>query len=120
MPSEADYIRMLERPLTPEKERYLRIRAWWAANDRYRVPLEQVSNEQQPDNLRKLATLLDEKEPNDRLMKAEIYRELGMFDESLSCLDVEFPEEFASAVATIRDLATNQHCRVAQIRDTPP
>ena len=49
--------------------------------------------------------MLDETEPNQRILKAEIARELGEFDECLRFLSYQFEEGYDHAVGFIRKLA---------------
>jgi hypothetical protein len=105
---------------TPEQEKYLRIRAWWHGNDRYRhgengdfaLSVEQTSN---------LLRLLDILQTDDRIdpaswiFRAEMLRELGRFDESLAILERDFEERFQPAVGVIRRLAKEGKRAVAEI-----
>lgn len=99
-----------------EKERYVRLRAWWAGNDSRRdgvhfKPLTDVETA----NLRELSALLNEQEDNDRLMKAEALRELGMFGEAESLLATEFQEELMQAIEIIRNLNQSRKATVAEM-----
>ena len=49
-------------------------------------------------NLEAFLALLDETEDNDRIMKAEVLRELGAFDEVQNLLNTEFDDELKQAV----------------------
>ena len=49
--------------------------------------------------------MLDETEPNQRILKAEIARELGEFDECLRLLSHPFDERYDHAVGFIKKLA---------------
>ena len=55
--------------------------------------------------LKFLSEMLDETEPNQRILKAEIARELGDFDKCLGLLSHPFDEEYAHAVGLIKKLA---------------
>jgi hypothetical protein len=87
---------------TVERERYLRMRAWWAANAAFRKaalpPAAQGTSDFSPGsparaNLEALVRLLDEGQLNDRLTKAEALRELGRFDEARALLPPQEPQE---------------------------
>ncbi len=103
---------------TPEQERYLLLHYWWAVNDpirrgkqreigkRYRRTLE--------DNLLKLCNLLGEKEPEERLIKAEIARELGYFDQTLRLVK-NLPADYRPIGNKIAELAAKQDRRVRRI-----
>ncbi|MEW6673866.1 MAG: hypothetical protein AB1427_19405 [Thermodesulfobacteriota bacterium] len=108
-PSEADFLKVLSSAgLTDAKERYARQRAWWAANDPIRTtenPAAAFSPAQEK-NLNALADILDEKDPGQRITKAEIYRELGKFEACVKLLAQPFSEDHHHRVAAfIRKLA---------------
>ena len=90
-PSEADYLQLLLQERPPMEERYLRFKIWWDTNDKYRGrdwcddPV--VFSSEQELNLRKLYRILEDDRPTDRLLKAEIHRELGEFDAALRICD---------------------------------
>ena len=63
-----------------------------------------------------LTVLLDETCENDRIMKAEAFRELREFDASEELLSMDFSEELLQAVSFIRDLNQKQISAVAEIR----
>jgi hypothetical protein len=90
-----------------EKEIYLRMRCWWMANDTWRwVPNPKPAfSPEQVKNLDALSALFDESEPNQRILKAEIARELGRFDECLLLLSYQLEEGYDWAVGFIRKLA---------------
>lgn len=100
-----------------EKERYVRLRAWWAGNDARRegdpvTPMTDVETA----NLRAFSALLNEEEDNDRLMKAEALRELGMFEGSEALLATHFDERLMQAVGIIRSLNQSRSVTVAEMR----
>lgn len=99
-----------------DKERYVRLRTWWAGNDARRngvqhKPLTEVETA----NLLAFSALLNEKEDNDRLMKAEALRELGMFDEAEVLLATQFPKELMQAIEVIRSLNQSRKATVAEM-----
>jgi hypothetical protein len=107
-PSEKDLLGFLSGPGLPkDKEIYLRMRAWWAANDVWRwVPnATPAFSKDQVQNLHALSAMLDESEPNQRILKAEIARELGRFDECLGLLSHPIDEVYGYAVGFIKKLA---------------
>lgn len=62
---------------TPDKQRYVLMRFWWAANDPVRHG--EASTSSQPDfreRLMQLRALLDTTDPNQRMMSAEAARQL--------------------------------------------
>jgi hypothetical protein len=74
------FAKMLRTPIdNPDRERYLRIQLWWNANHARRKSLfsspELLTREKH--NMALLATMLDEGNEHDLIMKAELMRELG-------------------------------------------
>jgi hypothetical protein len=105
-PSEKDMLRFLAEPGLPkDKEIYLRVRATPAFS------------KDQVQNLKALSDMLDEKEPNQRILKAEIARELGEFDECLRLLSHPFDERYGYAVGFIKKLAEE---KVRVVRSISP
>lgn len=99
-----------------EDEKYIRIRAWWAGNDKRRTAATKrdlSKGEQQ--NLQSLLELLDSTDEQDRLMKAEIKRELGQFEEAKASLEGEFSDELADIVSLIRQLIQHREVFVQEI-----
>jgi len=102
--------------LEKNDEIYVRRTAWWLANDSVRhggKPAGRLSPERQA-NMRALARLLDEKTAPERLLCAEIARELGDFTECKRLLGFEFPERFRKRAALIGRLADEKNTTVAQ------
>lgn len=120
LPTESDFLHMLVKgSLTKEKELYVRRTAWWLANDAVRTNAEAEVNysPEQSANLRSLANFLDEKDPNQRIMKAEVYRELGQFQECTELLSNSFENEHHGRVANfIRELAVQN---IRAVREIP-
>jgi hypothetical protein len=122
-PSESDYLAFLEagNALDDKKVRYIRMRAWWAANDpmrrpptrhkRKRLVLGQSLKAQ--DNMRLLFELLDQADERQRLLKAELARELGLFDMAEQLLSYEYSEQLRSKVVFLKDLANQRNIKVA-------
>ncbi len=116
VPSMEEYLDFLEGGVSnPQKERYVRLRAWWAGNDdRRESEHPEPMSESEAANLRAFATLLDQEDPNDRIMKGEALREIEMFEEAEALLEESFHEDLMQAVAIIRDLARR---RVSAVRE---
>jgi hypothetical protein len=93
--------------LAKDKEFYLRLRLWWKANDAWRyVPdAKPAFTPEQVQNIEALSALLDESLPGHRILKAEIARELGRFDECLLLLSYQLEEGYEYVVGFIRKLA---------------
>jgi hypothetical protein len=107
-PSEKDLLGFLSGPGLPkDKEIYLRMRAWRSAKDawRWNPNATPAFSKDQEQNLKALSKMLDEKKPNQRILKAEIARELGEFDECLNLLSYQFEEGYEYAANFIRKLA---------------
>lgn len=115
-PSLDDYFAALSAPIADaQKERYIRLRAWWAGNDcRRQSGHAAPMSDQEIANLRTFLPFLDDADENDRVMKAEVLRELGMFRQAESLLLGTFTDCVARAAAIIRDLVSQQ---VAAVRE---
>ena len=99
-----------------QKERYVRLRAWWAGNDTRRVSEESAHlNSFETGNLRTFVTLLNEAEDDDRLMKAEALRELGEFGSAEKLLSTDFEDGLLRAVSIIRRLNQKKVTAVAKM-----
>jgi len=118
MPTAGDYRGLLAAgPHDRQKERYLLIRAWWAGNDKRRESKDSGSlSEPEIVNLRVLVASLDESDNEDRIMKAEALRELGMFHEAEAVLARPVDPAMARAVSLIRDLCRQRISIVTEIR----
>ena len=121
-PLEEDYQRALAAGMaaTPEKRIYLRPRLWWVANDRLRSgSVERTPafwTEHVISNLRAMAELLESEDAGARLMRAEVFRELGQFDRAAALLTSSFPKEFSPAVQAIRKLVEQRDRYVRQVQ----
>ena len=119
LPSEAEYLSLLaEGALPDKKERHLRFQVWWAANDPARNDqgvFEGFSPAQEK-NLAALLDLMDETDPDQRLTKAEILRELKRFDECIKLLEKPFDDEdYATQAEFIRLMAEQKKWIVLKI-----
>lgn len=110
-PAVEDYVRALSDGMasSPEKESYIRMRLWWAANDPVRhgktaTPLWPGHR----DNLIRLLALLTESDPHQRLMAAEVCRQLGNFTRASELMTLDFPQDYQRAVNRIKTL--NDQC----------
>jgi hypothetical protein len=102
---------------TEAQEKYIRIRAWWSFNNTYREKTTTEINltPEQEANLLKLLQLLNKDNPETSIMKAEVFRELGQFDECLKQLDQPFDIRYLSAVNAIKKLANCKKRHVGTI-----
>jgi hypothetical protein len=118
--SEHDYLMALSKEATgsPEKIRYLRMRAWWAANDGFRrQPAERSASlsEEARRNMEALFSALSEAAEEQRLMRAELARELGRFEEAERLLSMKYRKELHHAVRRIAELVNQRNRRVATL-----
>ena len=115
-PALSDYQAVLAAGLSgvPKKEKYVRTHAWWAANDAVRHDGE-TQAALDAENLNRLVALLDPHDPNQRLLVAEVRRELGAFDRCLELLQFDFPPEYHKAAALIRKLAEERNAKVQRL-----
>lgn len=106
-PTLEDYLALLGKSaLEPKKIRYLRLKAWWSSNDARRTAKNTIPmSPSEISNLQAFAQLLDESNDNDRLMKAEVFRELGQFEVSLALLDKPVNANLIKVVEQIRGRA---------------
>lgn len=118
-PSLDDYFALLAIGVgEPKKERCVRVRAWWAGNDKRRAPgaSEMPITSREAANILALALTLDESDARDLLMKAEAMRELGRFDDTLSLLAKSADAGTAQAVEIIRSLSEKRDPYVRAMR----
>jgi len=99
----------------PQKERYVRLQTWWAFNDCRRESQELPLSSIEIENLHAFINLLDENEENDRLMKAEVLRELGEFTVAEKLLAMPIGDELKEATELIRDLNKNKITKVTEM-----
>lgn len=106
LPSHDEYFAFLEKDIgTPDKQRYVRLRAWWAGNDARRTKnAEMQISAREASNLMAFAQLLDESDPNDLVMKAEVMRELGRFEDANALLAIFDDSNMSQAISIIKSL----------------
>lgn len=138
-PSEAEYYHAIQAGLgqTPEQLRILRMLAWWRSNDRsrHRGPkwaalqtmeegieaavakaIEPQTTTAWRENLEALSDLLDESDEPQRLMKAEVARHLGRFNEAIRLLAWPFATGYRHQIRVIADLCQQQRTEVCLVR----
>jgi hypothetical protein len=121
--SEPEYFQALEQGIAEdeEQEKLLRLFAWWRRNDAYREEdaetsaLAPAADTPWKENLAALAELLDADEPEDRVMQAEIFRELGDFERALQILESITEEGLKPAVGQIKALCEKQETGVCRM-----
>ncbi|MCC6354991.1 MAG: hypothetical protein IT577_13965 [Verrucomicrobiae bacterium] len=101
-----------------EKELFVRLRSWWRSNDRFRKGVADAPpfSETERGNLEELAEALDDAHPHHTVMRAEIARELGQFEQCLALLERDFGEELMYVVGTIRDRALDLDPKVMELK----
>ena len=111
---------------TPSRIRYLRIRLWWTANDQYRdihgsFMNRTVDKGQHPHdedlfvNMDVLSALLSDANPEERIMKAELMREMGKFAQVEQLLAFPFSDHLQRVANRIRALASSGITRVERL-----
>lgn len=77
--------------LDSSHERFMRFQIYWLFNDRIRSGKEIFSNEEDEvlyiSNIQFLLELLDENEIEDQITQAEVYRNMGLFDDAIRYLN---------------------------------
>jgi hypothetical protein len=120
-PTEEDYLDALEAGLADQEGefRYLRIRAWWAANDSQRgdsLPGEAPAYSTRAIlNMGRLYDELTESVEGERLLKAELARELRRFEIAKSLLVFGFSEGLRHAAQVICNLAERRQTRLSMV-----
>jgi hypothetical protein len=123
-PAEEEYYQALEKGLatSTEQERELRVLAWWRRNDSFRdAPKEKAHRIAHPPgswrkNLEGLARLLTQEDDNDRLMQAEVLRELGEFESAKQILNRVDSPDIAEIVRQIRSLCDTRDTCVRELQ----
>lgn len=133
--NQIDYKYLLANPIwsNAEQEKYIRTRAWWSFNDKYRIEkfgtpdllweqyckdkglldsTEFLITTEQESNLKRILELLDFQKENERLMMAEIHRELGNFNQCTSLLDFDFSEHCKNYAGAISKLNNDKVSKV--------
>jgi hypothetical protein len=117
-PTFDDYIEFLNLgSCNKEQQRYVRLRAWWHSNDFQRFTgSEFPPTDSKIANMEAFALLLDEHDETDRLMKAEVYRELGKFENADRLLEQPFSDAMTPTVDLIRELVRQREQNVTELR----
>lgn len=118
-PAEQDWLDVLEMPVIEAQagELFIRIEAWHAANDPGRQDGNadiSISSEAET-NMEEVSRLLDTEDPRQRIMKGELARELGRFDEAEHLLDFPFEEPHLVIVRLIRNLTLRGERSVVEV-----
>lgn len=113
IPAFADYLAVLPTIRRfPEKVFEMRLRAWWAGNDRRRGQADTLPlAPEEADNLLALLPLFGAS-PYEQLLKAEALRELGRFAEAGLVLAAINDPDMARAVTLLQERVAQQDARV--------
>ncbi|MCS7224663.1 MAG: tetratricopeptide repeat protein [Armatimonadetes bacterium] len=122
-PSEDAYYQALSEQVaeTLDEEKFLRVLALWKRNDSMRDLTGSGSVEMQPlsdqakQNLETLVSLLDESHPDEGLLKAEVLRELGQFDEARQTLQRVSSDDYQAIVQVLLFLCDQGDTMVREI-----
>lgn len=100
--------------VSPEQENEFRYVMWWVGNDRRRdVRKKHKMFDDEISNLQTLSGMLDISKESDRLCKAEIKRELGLFDEAYDLLLEPFDNVYTDTHRVfIKDRVIKKDCTV--------
>lgn len=108
-PTEEEFYQAIDNGLAADsvQEKELRILAWQRRNDASRHPTKQIGGALTitpmfNGNLQALARLLDNENDDDRLLKAELLRELGEFEPAKQILSGVYSDRFATIVRQLR------------------
>jgi hypothetical protein len=116
-PSEEDYFCALDSGVANSWERlkYLRTRIWWKGNESIRLGEADRLPDRHRENLEALLEFYDGNEPDSRLARTELLRELGRFEEAADLIKESFPVDYARVVAAIGRLIEERETRVTRI-----
>jgi hypothetical protein len=102
---------MYMKDLDAAHERYIRNQIYWSFNDRTRNGKDIFINEDEEilyiSNILFLFDLLDENKTEDLITKAEMHRNIGLFDDAIKYLDKIENKDFKWVVDRIRNKAIN-------------
>ena len=121
-PSEEEYYQALEKGLAvnAQQERNARVFAWWRSNDAFRelgratdrTPAVGATRK----NLEALASLLEDGDDNDLVMKGEVLRELGDFESAKQTLNRVKSADFAEVIRQLRTLCDKRDTCVGELK----
>jgi hypothetical protein len=117
-PELQDYLNALKKEgLSIKKRRYLHLHAWWKGNDQKRNdPLGKPDlSAVERDNLETFYRILDPAKIEERVIMAEIKRELGEFEAAVALLDKPDPKGHAWLLNYIKELAQKRISHVSKL-----
>lgn len=99
--------------LTKNKEIYLRANLMRLYNDANRdQKIQKPATQDQIDNWKRLIEILGDEPTEDKLLKSEIYREMGEFEKAKETLKGEFDEDYMQSVDILYKLIDARDSRV--------
>lgn len=105
--------------LDADKARYVCIQLWWMHNDVRRKADQRIPlRADEYTNLEQLIHLFDEKDTEQRLMKAEVLRQLSRFAEADALLKQVNDRAYADVVARLRTLVHAQDAALVRLNDS--
>lgn len=112
-----DYLMAIRKgEFSKDQEAYLRTMYWRLMNDSRRRSQTSIAlSADEQTNLRSLLQLVIETDEPSRLIRAEIYRELGEFEECANALDYDFCDDYIPAAVTIYMLQEEKNSSVGEI-----
>lgn len=116
VPTEHDYLTALESGTADTEDKIcdIRIRLWWVGNDPIRESAVGTLPPHHMENLTRLAPLLSENDPQQRLMKAKVFRELGFLKMPDDCWNGSFPRSCTKRRGFWHNWASGRMPRVAR------
>jgi hypothetical protein len=116
-PDEADYFFALKSGMADSKDKLCEIRMnlWWAGNDAIRKGEVDDLSKEHLENLVSIIALFDEDTPPHRLIRAEAFREQGLFKEALVLLNIGGFDHQQAHATFIASLCFAKDRRVAKI-----
>jgi len=114
-----DYFSELNKKLSNRKEKYIRTQLWRTLNDerRDKVGLGNELSNKGRENLKALCLLFDSEIEEERIVLAEIWRELGDFKKAQEMLKKSFRKKWLNKTASfIKNLAEKSNSSVLKIK----
>jgi hypothetical protein len=101
---------------TLEKQQFVLVRYWWLTNDPFRHGKVGASLPADwRDHLSQLVALLDTTQPDQRIVAAEVTRQLGDFPKAAELLDFPFRAGYADLADLIRKLTCERNSTVQEV-----
>ena len=99
-----------------KEEHYIRLKYWWTFNDKIRENKNITFNENEEklyeENCIKLISLLDENEINNKIMIAELFRNIGEFNKCIDFFNKIKEEEYSWIIDILRKECSKNNKKV--------